>query len=196
MQASTIPAAGLHISSTFGWYLWLRKPIKPEVNMFRKVSFSRWLLGTLLVIAVLAGVGFGAYRIGYAQGMADAPEVAAFFSKTIENGRAFPVLPETRGGAASISPLMWSPMSRGLMPYGGWMRMHAGVRLFGGFLVFLFLTLLFVGLMRLIFRPYWYPAGPGIHGYWHGHPWGAPPWAQTGQEGKTGTDKPADPVQE
>lgn len=152
--------------------------------MFQKVSLSRWLFGALLAIAVLAGVGFGAYRIGYAQGMADAPEVAAFFSKAIENGRAFPIPPVVGDGAASVSPLMWSPMSRGLMPYGGWMRMHTGVRLFGGFLGFLFLALLFVGLMRLIFRPYGYPAGPGIHGYWHGHPWGAPPWAQRETPGK------------
>jgi len=144
--------------------------------MYQKGSFLRWLFGALLVIAVLAGVGYAGYHFGYIQGMANAPEIATAISKAAENGQTLPVPPMLGYGRSYASPFMWMP--------------HHGFFPFGGLLGFLFLIFLFFGLMRLIFRPHWYPAGPGMHGHWRGYP---PPWAQECKEGQTDKqDSPAE----
>ena len=153
--------------------------------MFKNGSFYLGLLGALLVIAILAGIGYAGYQFGYVQGVADAPEVADAITAVLESGQALTIPPMVRDGSAYANPLMWSPIHRGLMPYGGG-NMHGGFGFIGCILGLLLLIFLLVGLKRLFFHMHWCP---GTHPYWHGRPWGAPPWAQEGKEGG------ADPAQ-
>ena len=148
--------------------------------MFRRGSFVLWLIGTLLAVTVLAGVGYGVYHFGYVQGLADAPEVATVISKAAENGQPLPVPPMIGYGRSYANPFMWMHPRYGFIP-------------FGGVVGFFLLVLLFLGLMRLIFRPWAWHYGP-MHGRgpWKGYGryWGPPPWASDDKEGEAeaGTD--------
>jgi hypothetical protein len=143
-----------------------------EVEMSRTGSFVLWLIGALLLIGLLTGGGFMAYRAGVAQGIAQAPEVAEAISQAAENGQVAPI----------------PPMYAYRYTYGWGYPHHFGFFPFGFFGAILFIFFFF-GLLRfLFFRPW----GWGHPGYWrgyHGHPWGGPPWMRP--EGEEGEKKEA-----
>lgn len=128
-------------------------------------SFIWRLIGVLLLIGLMIGGGVMAYRAGVAQGITQAPEVAEALSSAAESGQAAPMPGYGYGYGYPI--------------HG--MRPHFGFFPFGGIFGFILFIFLFFGLMRLIFRPRWYPMEPGMRGHWHGHPWGSPPWAKEGE---------------
>lgn len=145
--------------------------------MFRRHLWLR-IGGVIILIGLLLGVGFMAYRMGVAQGLAQSPEMAQAFEKAGENGQAFPVPFMFGRGHGMVSPFGHGGMM-GFFPFGA---------ICGGII----LLVLFFGALRLIFfrpRPMpWGPCGPygygphgGHHGFHHGHhgqPWGGPPWAE------------------
>ena len=138
--------------------------------MFNRGSFVLRLIGTLLVVAILAGIGYGIYHFGYIQGLADAPEVATVISTAIENGYPLPIPPMIGYGRSFANPLMWMHPQYGFIP-------------FGGVVGFFLLIFLFIGLMRLVFRPWTWGYGH-IHGRspWKGY---APPWAHEDESDTT-----------
>jgi len=133
------------------------------------------VFGVLLLVALLAGGAFAAYRFGYAQGVAQSPAIAEAFSQGMKEG--------------SVIPAFGGPMLYGHgYPIRSWGHSHFGFFPFLGCLGPLFFMFLFFGLLRLVFfRRHW-----GWHGHWHGHPseWGAPPWARGGPE-QPAAEKPA-----
>jgi hypothetical protein len=134
-----------------------------------KGSYVWRLIGILLLIGLVIGGGIMAYRAGVAQGIAQAPEVAAAISSAAESGEGLPMPAYGYG--------------RGYPAFG--MRPHHGFFPFAGILGFFLFILLFFGLLRLIFfRPWaWH------HGHMHPRgPWGTPPWAQEENEGQAGPD--------
>jgi hypothetical protein len=126
-------------------------------------SFVWRLIGIVLLIGLVIGGGVMTYRAGVAQGVAQAPEVAAAISDAAESGGAFP-------GFGYGYPMTRMHPRFGFFPLGGIL----------GFILFIFL---FFGLMRLIFfrRWAWHPG----HKYGHGRPWDMPPWAEN-KEGEVG----------
>lgn len=135
-------------------------------------SFVLRLIGVLLLVGLMIGGGVMAYRAGVAQGIAQAPEVAAAISDAAESGQVAP------------------------MPYGygypGYrMRPHFGFFPFGSiFGLFLFIFLFF-GLMRMIFRPWgWHYGHMHGRGHWkkQGRHWGPPPWPYEDKEGEAEAD--------
>jgi len=143
--------------------------------MFNRGSFVLRLIGVLLLLGLIIGGGAMAYRAGVAQGIARAPEVATAISNAAESGQVPPV-PSYGYGYG--------------YPYYGF-RPHFGFFPFGffGFILFIFL---FFGLMRLIFfrRWAWDYGHMHRHGPWKGYgPWGPPPWAREGEEGKEQTEE-------
>jgi hypothetical protein len=143
-----------------------------------KGSFVWRLIGVLLLIGLIIGGGVMAYRFGYAEGLADAPEIATVISKAAEDGQPLPVPPMIRYGRSYANPLMWMHPRHGFIP-------------FGGVVGFFLLALLFVGLMRLIFRPWgWHYGHMYGRGPWkdYGRHWGPPPWEHEGKEGEAETD--------
>jgi hypothetical protein len=137
------------------------------------------VIGALLLVALMAGGAFAAYRFGYAQGVAQSPAVAEALAQGLKNGAAVPF---QRG--------FGGPMMYGYgYPMGMWG--HHGFFPFGGILGFLFMAFLFFGLLRLVFfRPHF-----GWHGHWHGREWGGPPWmhGDPQQPGQPGSEAPAQP---
>ena len=148
--------------------------------MFNRGSFVLRLIGILLLVGLVIGGGVMTYRFGYAQGLADAPEIATVISKAAEDGQPLPVPPMIRYGRSYANPLMWMHPQYGFIP-------------FGGVVGFFLLALLFIGLMRLIFfRPWaWHYSHMHGRGPWKGYggPWGTPPWAREGEEGKAEADE-------
>lgn len=113
------------------------------------------LIGVLLLLGLVAAGGFMAYKAGVAQGIAQAPEVAAAIEKSAENGQVVPV-----------PPMMYGPGYGYGYPYGfGYHHFNP----FGAICFSFLFLFLFFGAMRLIFfrgmRHGW-----GHHGH-HG-PWG------------------------
>ena len=146
--------------------------------MLKRGSFVLWLIGVLVTIAVLVGIGYGVYHLGYVQGLADAPEVATVISKAAENGQPLPVPPMIWYGRSYANPLMWMHPRYGFIP-------------FGGVVGFFLLALLFFGLMRLVFFRRWAWGYGHMHGrgHWKGYgPWGLPPWAREDEEGEAESD--------
>jgi len=143
--------------------------------MFTRGSFVLRLIGALLLVGLMIGGGAMAYRAGVAQGVAQAPEVAAAISNAAENGQSAP-MPGYGYGYG--------------YPYYGF-RPHFGFFPFGifGFILFAFL---FFGLLRMIFfRPWrWHYAHMRGHGPWKGYggPWGPPPWARDEKENEAEAD--------
>ena len=146
--------------------------------MFNRGSFALRLIGVLVTAAVLVGIGYGVYHLGYVQGVADAPEVATVISEAAENGQPLPVPPMIRYGRSYANPLMWMHPRYGFIP-------------FGGVVGFVLLIILFFGLMRMIFfrRLAWYHGFMHGHGPWKGYgPWGPPPWVRENEEGEADAD--------
>jgi hypothetical protein len=129
------------------------------------------VLRVLVVLALLAIVGGGAFRMGYARGVTDSPAIAEQMQTWQKNAGALPVPyafgAYPRWGAALLRPYPGPMMFGGYpMAYGH----HFGFNPFGGILAFLFFGFLFFGAMRMIFfRRMMH------HGWQHGH---MPPWAQ------------------
>jgi len=139
-----------------------------EVEMSRTGSFVLWLIGALLLIGLLTGGGFMAYRAGVAQGIAQAPEVAQAIQQAAENGQVAPIPPMVGYGYG--------------YPYWGY-RHHFGFFPFGFFGAILFIFFFF-GLLRFLFFRPWH-MGWGYYGHHHRHPWGGPPWMRPeGEEGE------------
>ena len=64
--------------------------------MFRNGFIFR-LIGVVLLLGLVTAGGFMAYKAGVAQGIAQAPEVAAAIEKSAENGQVAPVPPMMYG---------------------------------------------------------------------------------------------------
>jgi len=147
--------------------------------MFKNGSFVWRLIGALLLIGLMIGGGVMAYRFGYAEGVADAPEIATVISEAAEDGQPLPVPPMIGYGSSYANPLMWMHPRHGFIP-------------FGGVVGFFLLTLLFIGLMRMIFRPWGWHYYGHMHGRgpWKGYGryWGTPPWARESEDGKAEAD--------
>jgi hypothetical protein len=131
--------------------------------MSRSTSITLRIVGIVLVLAIMAGVGFVAYQAGYNHGVDDSPEVTEAINNAKEDGGV----------------VLYSHGIRSFSPFG--MRSHSGFFPFGMICGLFFFGFLALCAMRLIFRPFW--GGPWrMHPGWHHHPWGTPPWAQ--EEGK------------
>ncbi|HPH95848.1 MAG TPA: hypothetical protein PKW33_10535 [Anaerolineaceae bacterium] len=127
--------------------------------MFRRHLWLR-IGGVIILIGLMLGVGFAAYRFGIAQGLAQAPEVAQAFEKAGDDGQAFQVPFMLGRGHGFMSPFGHGGMM-GFFPFGA---------LCGGII---FLVILFGALRLIFFRPMrmgWGPCCP--HGFYgpHGHP--------------------------
>jgi hypothetical protein len=141
-----------------------------------KGSFVFGLIGALLLIGLMAGGGYMAYQAGFAQGTAQAPEIAQAISQAAESGQGAPIQPLYGYG--------YGP--RGLWGYPH----HIGFFPLGGILGGLFFLFLFFGLLRMIFFRPWH-MGWGHYGPWRGSqggPWGGPPWMK--QEGEQKEESP------
>ena len=125
--------------------------------MFKRNLFVWRVIASIVLLALLAGGGYLAYRAGFAQGMHRAPELAEAFPEAFEEGW----LPMHRFG--NYRAPMYGMHGRGFFPLGG---------LFGLILA----LFLFAGLIRLLFFPHrphawgYPPHGPARGGYWGG-PW-------------------------
>jgi hypothetical protein len=127
-----------------------------EVKMSRNGFIFR-LIGVLLLLGLVAAGGFMAYKTGVAQGIAQAPEVAAAIEKSAENGQVAPVPPMYGYGYGYGYP----------HPYGFGYPHHFNP--FGAICFSFLFLFLFFGAMRMIFfRRMGH--GWGHHGH-HG-PWG------------------------
>jgi len=126
-----------------------------EVKMSRNGPFIVLrVIGFLLLVGLIAGGVFMAFRAGEAQGISQAPAVATAIAKAAENGQAAPVPPMMYpyGYGPGFYPHMYGYRHFGFFPFG-----------ICGSILFLFL---FLGLMRMIFfRGMWH------RGHMHG-PWG------------------------
>jgi hypothetical protein len=133
------------------------------------------ILVAVLLVAVAAGVGFGAFRAGQAYGISQSPEIATAIANRPE-------------GSAAGAPFVGGPFMMGgpgMMngngfgrPFGGGFGPHWGMGF--GFLqclVPLFFFLLVFAIFRLIFRPW------GWRGGWGGR-WGHGPWGRGGPDGQ------------
>lgn len=145
--------------------------------MIRK-GFVFRLIGVLLLIGLVIGGGFMAYRAGVSQGIVQAPAVATAISKAAENGTGAPVPPMYGYGYGYGNPYrLWGPHF-GFLPFS-----------LCGSILFLFL---FFGLLKMIFfRPWrmgWVHHGPWEHRP-HDHPWGGPPWMRREHEKNEGDQK-------
>jgi hypothetical protein len=128
-----------------------------EVKMFRNGRFIVLrVIGLLLLVGLVAGGIFMAFRAGEAQGISQAPAVATAIVKAAENGEAAPIPPMTYGHSYRYSygyPMVGHHF--GFFPFG-----------ICGSILFLFLIF---GLMKMVFfRGMWHR---GWEGHKHG-PWG------------------------
>ena len=138
--------------------------------MFNRGSFVLRLIGALLLVGLMIGGGVMAYRAGVAQGVAQAPQVAAAISSAAESGQGLPIPAYGYG-----------------YPYYGF-RPHFGFFPFGSFLGIILFFFLIFGLTRMIFfrRLAWGYGHMHRRGHWKGYgPWGPPPWAREGDEDET-----------
>ena len=148
--------------------------------MFRNGFFIFRLIGVLLLIGLIIGGGFMAYRAGVSQGIAQAPAVATAISKAAGNGQTVP-LPPMYGYGYGYPYWMWGPHF-GFFPFG-----------ICGSILLLFL---FLGLLRLFFFRPWHMGWAGHHGSWRGEdgrPWGGPPWMRHYSQGEEGEKKAETP---
>ena len=147
--------------------------------MYKRGSWVLRSIGALLLVGLLIGGGVMAYRFGYAEGLAEAPEIATVISKAAENGQPLPVPPMIGYGRSYANPFMWMHPRYGFIP-------------FGGVVGFFLLAFLFFGMMRMIFFRRWGWHYGHMHGRgpWQGHggPWGNPPWARDEKEGDAEAD--------
>lgn len=144
-------------------------------------NFTGWviarLIGMILLFGLLAAGGYMAYKAGVAQGIAQAPVVAAAIEKSAENGQVAPVMPMYGYG----------------YPYGYGFHHPHFFDPFGALCFSIFFLFLFFGLLRMIFfRRLWQP-GWGHHGPWKkGWEGGVPPMFDEWHKRAHG-EKPAEP---
>jgi hypothetical protein len=116
------------------------------------------VVGLLLLLGLIAGGIFMAFKAGEANGITQAPVVATAIAKAAENGQAAPIPPMMAGRTYGYG--------YGYYPMLGH---HFGFFPFGAICGSIFFLFLFFGIMRMIFfRGMW-------HGSWEGHkhgPWG------------------------
>ena len=118
------------------------------------------VIGFLLLVGLIAGGVFMAFKAGEAQGISQAPAVATAISQAAENGQAAPV-----------PPMMYGPgYGYGYYPYSFGYRHQFGFFPFGicGSIFFIFLLF---GLLRIVFFRPWH------HGHMHG------PWSKSWENG-------------
>lgn len=139
------------------------------------------LIGVLLLVALMIGGGFMAYKAGVVQGVSQAPAVATAIAKAAENGQGLPA-PQIYEYGYRYSP--------GFYPHH-----HFGFFPFGGICASILFLFFFLGLMKMVFFRPWH-MGWGHYGPWrgeHGHPWGGPPWMRhEGGEGDKKEETPAE----
>lgn len=123
--------------------------------MFKRNLVVWRVIGSVILLALLAGGFYLVYRAGFAQGMYRAPEMAEVLPEAFENGW----MPMHRFD--TFRAPMYGMHGRGFFPVGG---------LFGLILA----LFLFAGLIRLLFFPHrphawgYPPHGPLRGGYWGG----------------------------
>ena len=127
--------------------------------MFRNGFIFR-LIGVVLLLGLVTAGGFMAYKAGVAQGIAQAPEVAAAIEKSAENGQVAPVPPMMYGYG---------------YPHGyGFGYPHHFFNPFGAICSSIFFFFLFFGFMKMIFfrrmRHGWGHHGPWKKGWEGGMP--------------------------
>lgn len=134
------------------------------------------VLVAVLLVAVAAAVGFGAFRAGQAYGISQSPEIATAIANRPEGG--------AMAGAPFVGgPFMGGPFAGGYgygygRPFGGGFGPHfgPGFGVLGCLVPLFFIGLIFV-LFRLVFRPWGWRGGPGG---WRGHG----PWGHSGPNGE------------
>ena len=113
------------------------------------------VIGILLLLGLIAGGGFMAFKAGQAQGISQAPAVATAISQAAENGQGAPVPPMMYQYGYGYGPHMYGFHHFGFFPFG-----------ICGSIIFLFL---FFGFLKMIFFR------GMMHRGWEGHkhgPWG------------------------
>lgn len=117
-------------------------------------NFVGWVIartiGVLILLSLIGGAGFMAYKAGVTQGIAQAPEVAAAIEKAAENGQVAPVVPMYGYGYPQ--------------PYG-FGHPHF-FNPFGGICLSIFFLFLFLGFMKMMFFRRMAHHGWGHHGPW------------------------------
>jgi hypothetical protein len=130
--------------------------------MSRSSNIALRIVGIVLVLVIMAGIGFATYKAGYDHGVADSPEVAEAIEDAQDEGGVIP----------------YSHGMRAFSPFG--MRFHSGFFPFGLICGSIFFVLIVLCALRMVFRPYGW--GPwGMHHAKH-HGWGPPPWAREDDE--------------
>jgi hypothetical protein len=137
--------------------------------MFYRGSFVLRLFAALVLLGLLAGAGYLAYRTGFDQGYVQ--------GVAISGGETLPDRPGYPGNMPGYWPGYWRP--------------HFGFFPFFPFFGFFLVGLLIFWAVGALFRPrHW-----GYPGYWHRHshemgaqPWGPPPWEKDRPSGEPGTE--------
>jgi hypothetical protein len=148
--------------------------------MFQKGPFIVLrVIGVLLLLGLLVGGGFMAYKAGVSQGISQAPAVATAISQAAQNGQGVPVAP-MYGYGHGFGPGFYPYHGFGFFPFG----------ICGSILLVFF----FFGLMRMIFfRPWHHGWGHRSHGPWGRH-WenGVPPMFEEWHKRAHGEAAPSD----
>lgn len=123
------------------------------------------VIGLLLLVGLIAGGGFMAYKAGVAQGVSQAPAVATAISQAAENGQGAPIPPMMYNhefGYGYGYPTMYNRHHFGFFP--------------GGICFSIFFLFLFFGFLKIIFFRGMRHGGHHRHGPWGRH-WedGVPP---------------------
>jgi hypothetical protein len=131
--------------------------------MFRNGLVFR-VIGALLVLGLLGGGIFMAFKAGEANGISQAPAVATAMSKAAESGQGVNVPPMMYGHSYGFGygyPMMYGPHHFGFFP--------------GGICFSIFFVFLLLGFMRMMFFRRMHHSGH-MHGPW-GRNWegGVPP---------------------
>ncbi|MCQ3937776.1 MAG: hypothetical protein DPW18_12110 [Chloroflexi bacterium] len=116
-------------------------------------NFAGWVIartiGVLILLSLIGGAGFMAYKAGVAQGIAQAPEVAVAIEKSAENGQVAPVAPVYGYGYPHPygfgHPYIFNP--------------------FGAICLSIFFLFLFLGFMKMMFFRRMRHGGER-HGHW------------------------------
>jgi len=131
--------------------------------MFRNGLIFR-IIGVVVLICLIAGGIFMAFRAGEAQGISQSPAVATAFVQSAENGQPVPLPPMMYGNPYGYG--------YGYPMYGP----HHGFFPFGAICGSIFFLFLFFGAMKMLFfrRMAWHRSH--MHGPWSRH-WegGLPP---------------------
>lgn len=119
-------------------------------------NFVGWVIartiGVIILLSLIGGAGFMAYKAGVAQGITQALEVAVAIEKAAENGQVAPAIPIYGYGYPH--------------PYG-FGRPHF-FNPFGAVCLSIFFLILFLGFMKMMFF-----RRMAHHGWGHHHgPWG------------------------